>query len=160
MSDFSHLSAAGTARMVDVSEKEITKRYARARALVNMAPSTLAAILSEKLPKGDVLAAARIAGISACKRCSELIPLCHPLPITAAEVEINPISDHQLEVVVTCQVDGKTGVEMEALTGACIAALTLYDMCKSVDRGMSIESVCLVEKSGGASGTYTREDSF
>ncbi len=156
MNDFSHLGAAGNARMVDVSAKEVTKRFARARAQVNMSPSTLSAILSQKLPKGDVLAAARIAGISACKRCSDLIPLCHPLPITAAEVGINPISDHQMEILVSCQVDGKTGVEMEALTGACVAALTLYDMCKSIDRGMLIESVCLLEKSGGASGPYTR----
>ena len=146
--------------MVDISEKETTKRYARARALMNMAPSTIAAILAQKLPKGDVLATARIAGISACKRCSELIPLCHPLPITAAEVNIHRVSEHQLEVVVSCQVDGKTGVEMEALTGACIAALTLYDMCKSIDRGMSIESVCLVEKSGGASGMFVRNDNL
>lgn len=144
--------------MVNVSEKEVTKRLARARALLNMAPSTLSAILSRDLPKGDVLAAARIAGISACKRCSDLIPLCHPLPITAAEVAITAFSDHQIEVVVSCQVDGKTGVEMEALTGACVAALTLYDMCKSVDRGMSIASVCLIEKTGGASGTHVREE--
>lgn len=156
MSEFSHLSETGTARMVDISGKQVTRRFARARALLNMAPTTLLAILAEELPKGDVLAAARIAGISACKRCSDLIPLCHPLPITSAEVEVNRVSSRQLEVVVSCQVDGKTGVEMEALTGACVAALTLYDMCKSIDRGMSIESVCLVEKTGGASGTYVR----
>ena len=142
--------------MVDISDKAVTTRVARARALINMAPSTLSAILSQELPKGDVLAAARIAGIAACKRCSDLIPLCHPLSITAAEVEIRPETAKGLEVVVSCQVDGKTGVEMEALTGACVAALTIYDMCKSIDRGMSIESVCLLEKSGGASGTYVR----
>ena len=157
MNEFSHLGDKGRARMVDISGKKTSKRFARARALVAMAPETLSAVLSENLPKGDVLAAARIAGISACKRCADLIPLCHPLPITAAEVEIEAVAEDRLEVVVSCQVEGRTGVEMEALTGACIAALTIYDMCKSVDRAMSIESVCLLEKSGGASGTYLRE---
>ena len=156
MAEFSHLDERGRARMVDVADKATTRRRASARALVAMAPETLAAIVSESLPKGDVLAAARIAGINACKRCSDLIPLCHPLPLTSAEVSIEAVADNQLEITVNCQVDGKTGVEMEALTGASIAALTIYDMCKSMDRGMTIESVRLVEKTGGASGPYVR----
>ena len=156
MAEFSHLDERGKARMVDVADKATTRRRASARALVAMAPETLAAIVSESLPKGDVLAAARIAGINACKRCSDLIPLCHPLPLTSAEVSIEVVADNQLEITVNCQVDGKTGVEMEALTGASIAALTIYDMCKSMDRGMTIESVRLVEKTGGASGRYVR----
>ena len=156
MAEFSHLDERGKARMVDVADKATTRRRASARALVAMAPETLAAIVSESLPKGDVLAAARIAGISACKRCADLIPLCHPLPLTSAEVSIEAVADNQLEITVNCQVDGKTGVEMEALTGASIAALTIYDMCKSMDRGMTIESVRLVEKTGGASGRYVR----
>jgi len=156
MASFSHLDERGKARMVDVSNKDSTKREARARAEVVMTPSTLAAILSESLPKGDVLAAARIAGIAACKRCADLIPLCHPLPLTSAEVAIHPVAENRLEVLVTCRVTGKTGVEMEALTGAAIAALTIYDMCKSADRGMSIESVRLVAKTGGASGSFER----
>ncbi len=156
MADFSHLDERGKARMVDVSNKDATKREARARAQIVMAPATLAAILSESLPKGDVLAAARIAGIAACKRCADLIPLCHPLPLTSAEVSIETVAEDRLEVSVTCRVTGQTGVEMEALTGAAIAALTIYDMCKSVDRGMSIESLALVAKSGGASGLFER----
>lgn len=143
--------------MVDISGKDTSRRFARARAILVMAPETLSAALADELPKGDVLAAARIAGISACKRCSDLIPLCHPLPITAAKVEIEAISEDRLEIEVSCQVEGKTGVEMEALTGASIAALTIYDMCKSMDRSMSIESVRLIEKTGGASGTYLRD---
>ena len=157
MAGFSHLDERGEARMVDVSDKAVTRREARARALVAMSPATLAAIFAESLPKGDVLAAARIAGIAACKRCPDLIPLCHPLPLTGADVSIEAVADDRLKIEVTCRTDGKTGVEMEALTGACVAALTLYDMCKAVDRGMSIESVCLVEKTGGASGSYARE---
>ncbi len=156
MAQFSHLDERGKARMVDVSGKDATERRACARAQVVMAPATLAAILSESLPKGDVLAAARIAGIAACKRCADLIPLCHPLPLTSAEVSIEAVADDRLEIVVTCRVTGQTGVEMEALTGASIAALTIYDMCKSADRGMSIESLCLIEKSGGASGSFER----
>ncbi|MCY4200382.1 MAG: cyclic pyranopterin monophosphate synthase MoaC [Gammaproteobacteria bacterium] len=156
MTDFSHLDERGTARMVDVSDKGTTKRFARASAEVVMAPATLAAILAESLPKGDVFAAARIAGIAACKRCADLIPLCHPLPLTSADVSIEAVAENRLQVVVTCRVTGKTGVEMEALTGASIAALTIYDMCKSADRAMSIESLRLLEKSGGASGGFTR----
>ena len=156
MARFSHLDERGRARMVDVSDKETSRREARARALVVMAPATLEAVLHESLPKGDVLAAARIAGISACKRCADLIPMCHPLPLTAVEVVIEAVGADRLEVIVSCRVDGRTGVEMEALTGASIAALTIYDMCKSVDRGMSIESVCLLEKTGGASGHFVR----
>lgn len=156
MNQFSHLDDTGKAHMVDISHKNATRRFARARAILVMAPATLAAVLRDDLPKGDVLAAARIAGISACKRCSDLIPLCHPLPITSAKVGIEAISEDRLEVLVSCEVEAKTGVEMEALTGACIAALTIYDMCKSADRSMSIESVRLLEKTGGASGTYSR----
>ncbi len=157
MNGFSHLNAVGAARMVDISDKPVTRREACARALLVMAPSTLVAVLADEMPKGDVLAAARIAGISACKRCADLIPLCHPLPVTGVDVNISRAGEDRIEILVTCRVDGKTGAEMEALTGASIAALTIYDMCKSRDRDMSIESVCLLEKSGGASGTYLRK---
>ncbi|HEY7747964.1 MAG TPA: cyclic pyranopterin monophosphate synthase MoaC [Aestuariivirgaceae bacterium] len=152
-----HLDEKGQARMVDVSEKETSARTATARAVVKMKPQTLALILSDRVPKGDVLAAARIAGIMAAKRTHELIPLCHPLPITSVTVEFSP--DEQLSQIVieaTAKVDGKTGIEMEALTAACISALTIYDMCKAVDREMTIEGVALLEKSGGKSGHFKR----
>jgi len=152
----SHLNAAGEARMVDVGDKAVTERRARARARVVMAPATLALIQSGGLPKGDVLAVARIAGIQGAKRCADLIPLCHPLPLTGVDVRFEVVAEDTLEVVVDCRVAGRTGVEMEALTAASVSALTLYDMCKAVDRGMRIADVELLEKSGGRSGHWQR----
>ena len=144
--------------MVDVGAKAITERSACARASLYMQPETLALIASGGHAKGDVLAVARVAGIQAAKKCSDLIPLCHPLMLNAVEVafELDP-ADNAVHVIATCRVSGKTGVEMEALTAASIAALTLYDMCKSVDRGMSVRQVALWHKAGGASGEWRRE---
>ncbi|MGB4863124.1 MAG: cyclic pyranopterin monophosphate synthase MoaC [Tepidiformaceae bacterium] len=150
----SHLDAAGAARMVDVSAKAETARVATAEAIVRMKPETLALIQSGGMPKGDVIAVARIAGIMAAKRTPDLIPLCHPLPITGATVEIVPSATDRLRITATVKTTGKTGVEMEALTAASVAALTVYDMCKAVEKGMVIESVRLLEKSGGKSGDW------
>ncbi|MBA4370824.1 MAG: cyclic pyranopterin monophosphate synthase MoaC [Coriobacteriaceae bacterium] len=153
----SHVNEAGEARMVDVAGKAVTHRRAVAGAHVAMRPETLAMIAEGRAPKGDVFAAARLAGIMAAKRTSDLIPLCHPLPLTHASVELEPDADG-VRITATCETDAKTGVEMEALTAASIAALTLYDMCKAVDRGMVIGEVVLLSKEGGASGTWTREE--
>ncbi len=151
----SHLDAAGQARMVDVSDKAATAREARAAGRVAMRPDTLQLILSGTMPKGDVFAAARIAGIMAAKRTAELIPLCHPLPITAVSVTLAPEPDGESVVIETMvRTTGQTGVEMEALTAASVAALTLYDMCKAVDRSMRIESLRVVHKAGGKSGDW------
>jgi cyclic pyranopterin phosphate synthase len=158
MNRLTHLDAAGNAHMVDVSEKHVTSRSATAKAQVLMLPETLALILSGTAKKGDVLATARIAGIMAAKKTHELIPLCHPLLITKVSVDF--VSDEKtssIEVTSTVRVEGKTGVEMEALTACSVAALTLYDMCKAVDRGMRITDLRLTEKSGGKSGTFTAE---
>lgn len=152
-----HLNHQGHAHMVDVSDKEITKRTATAQAILKMKASTLVKVMEGGLPKGDVLATARIAGIQATKKTSDLIPLCHPLMLTKVSVEINTISDCELEVLCTCSLSGKTGVEMEALTGASVAALTLYDMCKAVDKGIVINTVCLLEKKGGKSGDWSKD---
>jgi cyclic pyranopterin monophosphate synthase len=154
----SHLNAAGEAVMVDVSGKSETVRVAVAEAVVAMQPGTLARIHDGTLPKGDVLAVARIAGIQGAKRCPELIPLCHPLPLQSVTVSFAVASAGRLCIRVECRVTGRTGVEMEALTGASIAALTVYDMCKAVDRGMRIEQVGLISKSGGTSGEWLREE--
>ena len=151
-----HLDHQGHAHMVDVSGKEMTKRTATARAVLLMQASTLVKIVEGGLPKGDVLATARIAGIQAAKKTSDLIPLCHPLMLTKVSVDINTISDCEIEVLCTCSLAGKTGVEMEALTGASIAALTLYDMCKAVDKGIVIQHVSLLEKKGGKSGNWSK----
>ena len=140
--------------MVDVSAKAETARVATAEAIVRMKPETLALIQSGGMPKGDVIAIARIAGIMAAKRTPDLIPLCHPLPITGATVEIVPSATDRLRITATVKTTGKTGVEMEALTAASVAALTVYDMCKAVEKGMVIESVRLLEKSGGKSGDW------
>jgi cyclic pyranopterin phosphate synthase len=150
----SHLDASGAARMVDVSEKAETSRVATAEATVRMRPETLALIQSGGMPKGDVIAAARIAGIMATKRTPDLIPLCHPLPITGATVDLLPVGDDALRITATVKTMGKTGVEMEALTAASVAALTVYDMCKAVEKGMVIEGIRLLEKSGGKSGDW------
>jgi len=153
----SHLNEKGEARMVDVSAKEVTSRTARAEGFVAMAEKTLALILEGKAPKGDVLATARIAGIMAAKRTAELIPLCHPLPLSQVMVAFEPSRDPSgLRVEAVAKVDGKTGVEMEALTAVSIACLTIYDMCKAADRAMSFSFIRLVEKTGGRSGTFRR----
>jgi cyclic pyranopterin phosphate synthase len=158
MNRLTHLDATGNAHMVDVSDKHVTSRSATAKAQVWMLPETLALIVGGTAKKGDVLATARIAGIMAAKKTHELIPLCHPLQIT--KVSIDFAADEKssaIEVSATVRVEGKTGVEMEALTACSIAALTLYDMCKAVDRAMKITDLRLTEKSGGKSGTFTAE---
>ena len=153
-----HLDDAGRAHIVDVSEKAVTAREATARSCVRMQAATLNAILEGDIPKGDVLAVARIAGIQAAKKCSELIPLCHPLPLSSVKIDLVPDEDLPgVRIEATCKVTGQTGVEMEALTAASIAALTLYDMCKAIDRGMTIENTQLAHKSGGVSGGWQRE---
>ncbi|HLT78980.1 MAG TPA: cyclic pyranopterin monophosphate synthase MoaC [Ferrovibrio sp.] len=150
-----HLNAAGEAHMVDVSGKAETVRVASAGARVRMQKETLQLILSGQAMKGDVLGTARIAGIMAAKRTHELIPLCHPLALSQVTVDLTPNeADSAIDIVATCRLTGKTGVEMEALTAASVAALTVYDMAKAVDRGMQITDVRLLHKSGGKSGTY------
>ena len=155
MTELTHLDPQGRAQMVDVTDKAVTHREATAEARVVMQPETLAMITEGRHKKGDVLAVARIAGIQAAKKTSELIPLCHPLLLTSVNVnlEAEP-ADCQIRIQATCKLAGQTGVEMEALTAASVAALTLYDMCKAVDKGMTIEGVRLLEKSGGKSGTW------
>lgn len=157
MSDarLSHLNDRGEARMVDVSEKAVTSRTAIAEGFVTMTPKTLDMILDGKTPKGDVLATARIAGIMGAKKTAELIPLCHPLPLTQVTVEFTPSRDPSgMRIEATAKVEGKTGVEMEALTAVTVACLTLYDMCKAVDRAMTFSGIRLVEKTGGRSGDF------
>ncbi len=151
----SHIDERGNARMVDVSAKDVTSREATARGRVMMAAETLAMIVEGRAPKGDVLATARIAGIMAAKRTHELIPMCHPLLISGVTVDLAPSeAGDAVEIEATVRVTGQTGVEMEALTAVSVAALTVYDMCKAVERGMRIEDVRLVAKSGGKSGDY------
>jgi cyclic pyranopterin phosphate synthase len=158
MSDLSHFDEQGASRMVDTSTKPETLREARASGLVRMAAATLRLIRDRGLAKGDVLEVARLAGILAAKRTGELIPLCHPLPITSAAVAFSFPADDLLRIEATVRVFGRTGVEMEALTAVSVAALTVYDMCKAVDRVMTIERIRLEEKSGGRSGTFRRDD--
>lgn len=158
MPDLTHFDDQGQSRMVDTSLKPETLRQARASGLVRMAASTLALIRDRGLAKGDVLEVARLAGIQAAKKTGDLIPLCHPLPITSAAIDFRFESDTLLSIEATVKVFGRTGVEMEALTAVSVAALTVYDMCKAVDRVMSIERVRLEEKSGGRSGTFVREN--
>lgn len=171
-SRLTHLDATGAARMVDVADKPITHRVAVAGAFIEMAPATLDMIVAGTAPKGDVLATARIAGIMAAKRTAELIPMCHPLNITHAAVDLAPERSavpapaagpaHNartgIRITATVEVDGKTGIEMEALAAASVAALTVYDMCKAVDRGMVVSDVMLLRKEGGKSGLWTREE--
>jgi cyclic pyranopterin monophosphate synthase len=156
MTGFSHFDAAGNAAMVDVSAKPVTDRSATARARVAMLPTTAAMIRDGTARKGDVLGVARIAGIMAAKRTAELIPLCHPLPIAAVTLELTA-GEAAVEIAATVRTTGQTGVEMEALTAASVAALTVYDMCKSVDRGMRIEAVRVVHKAGGKSGEFVQD---
>ena len=155
--ELSHTDEQGNARMVDVSAKGDTLRKAIASAFIRMQPETLALIQSGGIAKGDVFATARIAGIMAAKRTPELIPLCHPIPLTFVGVDLVPEPPDGVRIIATVEAMTKTGVEMEALTAASVAALTFYDMCKAVDRGMQIERVQLEHKSGGKSGTYQRE---
>ncbi len=155
-----HLNAAGEAHMVDVSAKDTTGRSATAQAFVQLGPEATQQLIAGNNKKGDVLGVARIAGIQAAKKCSELIPLCHPLMLSAVDVELRVDAEqHRVEVIARCKISAQTGVEMEALTAASVAALTIYDMCKALDKGIEISAVRLLEKSGGKSGDWRRERS-
>jgi len=156
MGKLTHVDDQGACRMVDVGDKPTTRRMARASGLVKMQPQTLVAISSGGTAKGNVLEAARLAGIMAAKRTADLIPLCHPLPLDSIEVNIQPAGDDALRIEARVQTTAKTGVEMEALTAVAAAALTVYDMSKAIDRGMVIAHIQLEEKSGGASGDFSR----
>lgn len=158
MTRLTHLDDKGQAHMVDVGDKAVTFRTATAEALIEMQPDTLRLIMAGGHKKGDVFAVARIAGIQAAKKCADLIPLCHPLMLSSVQVELSPDENSsRVRVQATCKLSGQTGVEMEALTAATVAALTVYDMCKAVDRGMVIRSVQLLEKAGGKSGHWQRD---
>ena len=157
MTGFTHFDAAGNAAMVDVTAKPVTDRIATARARVAMQPETLAMIQAGTAKKGDVLGVARLAGIMAAKRTADLIPLCHPLPVTAVTVDLTPDpAANTVEIAATVRTTGQTGVEMEALTAASIAALTVYDMCKAVDRSMRIEGIRVTQKAGCKSGDFVQ----
>lgn len=156
MSELTHLNPQGEANMVDVSDKNTTVRVAQAQAIITMTPHTLSLITEGKHAKGDVFGVARIAGIQAAKKCSDLIPLCHPLMLTKVGVEFEILSSvNAVKVVSLCKLSGKTGVEMEALTAASVAALTLFDMCKAADPAMIISDIKVLEKLGGKSGHWT-----
>lgn len=154
MSKLTHLNPSGEAHMVDVSAKADTTRTAVAQSQVELTPAIVAAITDRNLPKGDLYATARIAGIQAAKKCSDLIPLCHPLPLAKISVDI-ALQGQSLIITALCKTTGKTGVEMEALTAASVAALTVYDMCKGLDKGMIIRETKLLEKTGGKSGDWS-----
>jgi cyclic pyranopterin monophosphate synthase len=159
MAKLSHLDEQGRARMVDVSEKEITSRVAVARGVIRMKAKTLALIRQGKVEKGDVFSVARVAAIMAAKKTSELIPMCHPLNITSVQVELTAQDEPpRVEIQASVRVSGKTGVEMEAMTAVAAAGLTIYDMCKAVDREMTIGEIRLIKKSGGKSGTFARKE--
>jgi cyclic pyranopterin phosphate synthase len=158
LSELTHLDAAGNARMVDVGDKEASDRTATATAAVRMAPETLARIEAGGFKKGDVLAIAQLAGIMGAKKTGDLIPLCHPLGLDKVDVRLTPEPEaSRVRIEATCRIRARTGVEMEALTAASVAALTIYDMCKAIDRGMVIEEVRLLHKAGGRSGTWSAE---
>ena len=153
-----HIDAKGNAQMVDVTDKAVTQREARAVATISMLPETLAMIVKGEHKKGDVLTVARIAGIQAAKKCADLIPLCHPLMLSSIKLELTPDAEGNcVKIEAVCKLAGQTGVEMEALTAASVAALTIYDMCKAVDKGMVIGDVKLMEKQGGRSGHWRAE---
>ena len=155
MSELTHFDKDGKARMVDVSEKEVSERTASAAGTVTMKSDTLKLVMAGEIGKGDVLGTARLAGIMAAKRTAELIPLCHPLTLTSVTVDLAcDAARNAVDITATCRLKGRTGVEMEALTAVSVAALTVYDMCKAVDRGMTIGDVRLTHKAGGKSGTY------
>jgi cyclic pyranopterin phosphate synthase len=157
MSDFTHIDKNGSVRMVDVTEKEATSRIAIAQAVVSMDPDTFDMIRNQTVKKGNVLETARIAGVLAAKKTSDLIPMCHPLNITHVKVDFDPDREtNSIRITAAVRIVGQTGVEMEALTAVSVAALTIYDMCKSHDRKMSISDIYLLEKSGGKSGTFAR----
>jgi cyclic pyranopterin monophosphate synthase len=159
MAQLSHLDEQGRARMVDVSEKEITRRIAVARGTIRMQAKTLRLICADKIDKGDVFSVARVAGIMAAKKTSELIPMCHPLNITSVRIELTARQKPaRVDIEASVRVSGKTGVEMEAMTAVSVAGLTIYDMCKAVDREMIIGEIRLIEKSGGKSGTFVRKE--
>ncbi|MHC5543654.1 cyclic pyranopterin monophosphate synthase MoaC [Singulisphaera rosea] len=157
MDELTHFDDAGASRMVDVSSKAVTLRSARASGMIRMASSTLELILDRRASKGDVLEVARLAGILAAKRTGELIPLCHPLGLDSVELSFVPVDDSSLRIEATAKVSARTGVEMEAMTAVSVAALTVYDMCKAVDRAMVIDQIRLEEKLGGRSGHFRRE---
>lgn len=159
MSDLTHFNQSGEAHMVDVGAKDITNRIAIAAGSIHMQPDTLALILQGGHKKGDVLGIARIAGIMASKKTSELIPLCHPLALTHVELNFTPVeNENRIDCEATVETRGQTGVEMEALTSVQVALLTIYDMCKAVDKGMVMNNIRLLEKKGGKSGHWKRED--
>ena len=159
MAKLTHLDDSGAAHMVDVTDKQVSERVAVAQAQISMQAGTLQLIIDGGHKKGDVFAVARIAGIQAAKRCSELIPLCHPLLLTAIDVQFEPHRDtNRVQITARCKLAGQTGVEMEALTAASVAALTIYDMCRAVDKGMVISGLQLQEKRGGKSGDWQREE--
>tara|TARA_Y100000996_G_scaffold395677_1_gene361125 strand:+ start:487 stop:960 length:474 start_codon:yes stop_codon:yes gene_type:complete len=153
--NFSHLDPDGKAHMVDISEKQDSKRTARARATISMAKETIVALQQDDVPKGDVFAVARVAGIQAAKRTGDIIPLCHPLMLSSVKVEFE-ISDDKVEIEAEVTTVGRTGVEMEALTACSVSALTIYDMCKSLDKRMKITDLTLLQKTGGSSGDFNR----
>ena len=158
MKKLTHIDKKGRVKMVDVTEKPSTHREAIAIGSVHMKPATLRLIMDKKMPKGDVLCVARIAGISAAKKTGDLIPMCHPLNITAVNININPDSSkNKIDIEAEVKVTGQTGVEMEALTAVSVAILTIYDMCKAVDKEMVISDIMLIEKRGGRSGIYKRK---
>jgi cyclic pyranopterin monophosphate synthase len=163
MAEFTHFNESGRARMVDVSAKAQTERAATAQAKVYLQPETLEKIQRGKIAKGDVLAVAQVAGVMGAKKTPDLIPMCHPIFLSSVDIsfkeEIQPDREGRCAIIVTAtaKTTGQTGVEMEAMTAASVAALTIYDMCKAIDRGMSFSDICLLSKSGGKSGTYTRE---
>ena len=155
MADLTHFDAAGNAHMVDVGDKTVTQRIARAAGRVEMAPETLARVRQGEMAKGDVLGVARLAGIMAAKRTADLIPLCHPLQLSSVSLELScNAAENSVEITAEVKLTGRTGVEMEALTAVSVAGLTIYDMCKAVDRGMQLCDVRLIHKSGGKSGNY------
>jgi len=156
MTELTHFDEGGASRVVDVSGKEVTLRTARASGRIRLQPSTLALVRDRRLAKGDVLEVARLAGIMAAKRTGELIPLCHPLGLDSVELSLAPVEPDMIHIEANVKVHGRTGVEMEALTAVSVAALTVYDMCKSVDRGMVIGPIQLEEKMGGRRGVYRR----
>ncbi len=157
MTELSHFDEEGRSRMVDVSDKDETLRVATARGSISMQPGTLKKIQDKKIEKGDVLGVARVAGIMAAKKTSDLIPMCHPLNISAVDIYFYPDQEKsRIEIEAQVKITGKTGVEMEALTAVSAAALTIYDMAKAVDRGMTISDIRLIKKSGGKSGTFER----
>lgn len=157
MSEFTHFSADGSSRMVDVGDKLVSRRMARAEGFVLMEAATLRSLQERKFGKGDVLEVARLAGIMATKRTSDLIPLCHVLPLEKVELQFSFVENNRVRVEVSVSTEAKTGVEMEALTAVSVACLTIYDMCKSVDRTMEINSIRLLEKIGGRSGHFVRD---